>query len=283
MQGFLPDASGFLISGLPSRLFFSEAILTPDERAGASPRGETRSVSFLPPGEPAGSELLPPRTQQALAAFLRAYESDTLRRFSIRLHSNIPPGKGLSSSSTDILSVLRVVNEYLQTGCSTEDLYRIAAGIEPTDPCLSDEIVIFRQNAGCVESSIILPPMDILYFDAGPGREIDTLEVQRTWTPGTGKFFGWLLQKFRLAAETGDYDGLFDSITYSAEYNQTVITLPRFTEYCQLARETKSGLMVAHSGTIVGMLTRPQETSELLARLQTTTAERVYCEQYPSS
>jgi uncharacterized protein involved in propanediol utilization len=263
IQGFLPDAAGFLISGLPSRLFFSEAILTPHESSCAA--------------------LLPPKTQQALAAFVQTYAADTAPRFSIRLCSNIPPGKGLSSSSTDILSVLQVVNEYLQTGCSAEDLYRIAAGIEPTDPCLSEEIVVFRQNEGCVDSFITLPPMDILYFDSGPGREIDTLDVQRTWTPAAGKFFGWLLRKFQLAAAAGDYDTLFDSITCSAEYNQTTIALPRFTEYCQLARETKSGLMVAHSGTIMGLLTRPQQTEELMARLKTTTCEPVYLEKYPSS
>ena len=264
MQGFLPDASGFLISGLPSRLFFSEAILTPDE---------TTRASFLPP-----------KTQQALAAFWQAHDAiPEDNRFSIRLNSNIPPGKGLSSSSTDILSVLHVVNDYCQTGCSTEDLYRIAAGIEPTDPCLSEDIVVFRQNAGSIDSCIALPPMDILYFDAEPDREIDTLEVQRTWTPGTGKFFDWLLQRFRLAATAGDYDTLFDSMTYSAEYNQTTIALPRFEEYLQLAREAKSGLMVAHSGTIMGLLTRPEETRELRARLETATGATIYSEQYPSS
>jgi uncharacterized protein involved in propanediol utilization len=272
MQGFLPDASGFLISGLPSRLFFSEAILTPD------------LTNLSPPGKPTGAALLPPKTQQALAAFRQAYDPDSRgNRFSIRLFSNIAPGKGLSSSSTDILSVLHVVNDYCQTGCSTEDLYHIAAGIEPTDPCLSEDIVVFRQNAGSVDRSISLPPMDIIYFDAAPDREIDTLQVQRTWTPGTGKYFDWLLQQFLIAAAIGDYDTLFDSITHSAEYNQATIALPRFDEYLQLARQTRSGLMVAHSGTIVGLLTRPEETKELRTRLETATAEPIYSEQYPSS
>jgi uncharacterized protein involved in propanediol utilization len=272
MQGFLSDASGFLVSGLPSRLFFSEAVLDVDREDAVLDAGGEKAV-------------LPPKTQKALDIFMRIYSGDTALKgpgFSIRLHSNVPPGKGLSSSSTDILSVLFVVNDYLQANCSTGDLYHIAAAVEPTDPCLSDDIVVFRQHAGVVDSYITLPPMTVLYFDAEPGRQIDTLSVQRTRTPRTGKFYDWLLRRFLQAAGDGDYDTLFDSISYSAEYNQTVIAVPCFGEYLQLARATQSGLMVAHSGTIVGLLTRPQQAAELQARLRTATGQPIYSEQYNS-
>ena len=257
MQGFLPDASSFLVSGLPSRLFFSEAILQP----GGPPH------------------ILPSKARQALDLFLHTYAGN-IEGCTIRLQSNIPPGKGLSSSSTDILSVLHVINDYLQTDRSPDDLYRIAASVEPTDPCLSNDIVVFRQQEGIVDQCISLPPMTVLYFDAEPGRLINTLDVQRPWSAGAGQFFDWLLRRFLQAAETGDYVNLFDSITYSAEYNQTVIALPRFAEYYQLAQQTQSGLMVAHSGTIVGLLTRPERAAELLGRLQTATSEPIYSEPY---
>ncbi len=280
MQGFLPDATGFLVSGLPSRLFFSEAVLDTD----------------------GATTVLPPKTQKALDLFMQTYagggalkapgegmagkdiagECITLKG-SLRLHSNIPPGKGLSSSSTDILSVLSVVDHHLQTGCTPEDLYRIAAAVEPTDPCLSDDIVVFRQHAGIVERCINLPPMAVLYFDSEPGRQIETLDLQRPWTPGTGKFYDWLLRRFLRAVKEGDYEALFESITYSAEYNQTIVSLPRWDEYLRLAQATRSGLMVAHSGTIVGFLTRPRQAAELQARLETATGQPIYSEQYISS
>jgi uncharacterized protein involved in propanediol utilization len=265
MQGFLPDASGFLVSGFASRIFFSEAVLTPGG------------------GDPGEGGSLPAKSRLALATFRDLYETDGVGLFSVRLQSNIPPGKGLSSSSTDILSVLFVVNDYLRAGCRPEELYRIAAAIEPTDPCLSDDVVVFKQHAGIVDRCVSLPPMTILYFDAEPGRQIDTLDVQRPWTPGTGKFYDWLLRRFLQAAKAGDYDTLFDCITYSAEYNQTVIPLAGWDGYLQLARTTQSGLMVAHSGTIVGLLTRPQQAAELRARLQTATSQPIYSEQYISS
>ncbi len=134
IQGILPDASAFLVSGLPSRLFFSEAILEEEE-------GSTHTA-------------LPPKAGQALARFLKQYAPAAVTNLSIRLHSNIPPGKGLSSSSADILGVLSLANDYLEAGCTTEDLYCIAAGVEPTDPCLSEDIVLFRQHTGCIDRSI---------------------------------------------------------------------------------------------------------------------------------
>src|SRR5262249_33671711 len=147
---------------------------------------------------------------------------------------------GLSSSSADILSVLHVVNDYLQTHARPEDLYRIAAAIEPTDPCLSEDIVLFKQRLGVVDRYLLLPPLCVMYFDADPQRRIETTRVRRQWSNGVGTFFGWLLKRFLDAADAGDYTRLFDCISYSAEYNQREVAVPRFGEYLQLAQETKS-------------------------------------------
>ncbi|MBS1665247.1 MAG: hypothetical protein JST68_29650 [Bacteroidetes bacterium] len=254
MQGVLSDSGGFLVSGLPSKLFYTEAILEIE-------------------GEGA---VLPPKAQKALRLFLGEKKLDG----TIRLESNIPPGKGLSSSSTDILSVLFLVNDYLQMGATHEELYRIAAAVEPTDPCLSDDIVVFRQNLGVVGERLKLPPMGILYFDGAPDRQVETLDVQRQWTEGTGRFYDWLLQRLIWAAEAWDYGTIFDCITYSAEYNQTIVPLPCFDRYARLAREEGCGLMVAHSGTIVGLLTKPERLAEMRERLNEVTAEPIYMENY---
>ncbi|HEY6900010.1 MAG TPA: hypothetical protein VI233_05180 [Puia sp.] len=254
MQGYLPDAGGFLVSGLPSNLFYTEAIFDSAGSAAA----------------------LPPKAQKALRLFL----GEKKLNGAIWLESNIPQGKGLSSSSTDILSVLFLVNDYLQIGASQEDLYRIAAAVEPTDPCLSKDITVFRQNLGVVEGRLELPPMGVLYFDAAPDQQVETVEVQRQWTAGTGRFFDWLLQRLIWAAEAWDYGTIFDCITYSAEYNQTVVPIPYFDRYARLAREMGAGLMVAHSGTIVGMLTKPDRLTEMRERLNEVTTEPIYMENY---
>src|ERR1700722_17429592 len=88
MQGVLPDASAFLVSGLPSQRWFSEAVL----RSGA------------------GAGVLPPKAREALGVLERQVGLRLPAGVGIELRSNIPWGKGLSSSSTDVLSVLSVVD-----------------------------------------------------------------------------------------------------------------------------------------------------------------------------
>ena len=243
MQGILPDRSPFLISGLPSRTFFSEAILE-----------DGRDFSSG----------LPPKAQQAVDLFYSICPIPRTTRPGILLRSNIPPGKGLSSSSADILSVLYVLNDHWQMYFSPAQLYSIAARVEPTDPCLSDDTVIFKQQTGITDQVLSLPPLAMIWFDAAPHRQVNTLEVQRLYDQDAPGFFHSLLFKFLQSAAAADYAGLFDCITRSALYNQSIISLPRFGEYYQLAASSQAGLMVAHSGTIIGLLTRPEEAAALI-------------------
>ena len=265
LQGILPDGSHFLVSGLPSRHFFSEAIIE-DAAVRATPADAAMPMTVD----------LPPKASQALYAFLAAHgKRKELSGKAIRLHSNIPPGKGLSSSSTDILSVLSVVNDHLQTGLSEAGLYALAATIEPTDPCLSDDIVLFRQHKGITDCRISLPPVSMIWFDGAPGRKVDTVGFERSYDADAAARFASLLDGFMAAAEQGDYTGLFDGITQSALYNQAILPLPDFDDYHRLAIRTGAGLMVAHSGTIIGLLTRPGEYNALLPAVVSMTAGRL--------
>lgn len=154
----------------------------------------------------------------------------------------------------------------------------LAAKVEPTDPCLSSDIHLFYHQEGIVAQRIGLPPMSLLYFDTGRDLRVDTETVCRPWTPGLGRYYDWLLRKFLGAAEVGDRETLFECITASAEYNQTVVSLPRWEEWLRLATESGSGLMVAHSGTVAGLLTLPERTGRLRARLEAMTGEPVFAE-----
>jgi uncharacterized protein involved in propanediol utilization len=272
MQGILPGASAFLVSGLSSRQWFSEAVLRHAE-----------------PGEAA--KALPPKAMEALAAAERHAGLRLPAEMRLDLQSNIPWGKGLSSSSTDILSVLSVVNICLGAQLSTDALYRIAAAIEPTDPCLSDDIPIFYQHTGGSGGIVDLPPVTLVYFDTAPGTGIDTLAMHRQWPAGAGVFFSWLLKRLVTAAAARDYAAVFESITYSAEYNQLSLPLSGFADLYRLAEDVGAGLMIAHSGTIAGLLTRPEQAAEVMTRLEALVgarqvpgmaAQKVYMEHYSS-
>ncbi len=147
LQGVLSDGSEFLVSGLSSGRLYSEAELSLDLE----------------------SAELPPKAAQALKELLDAVQYCG-KLPPIRLRSNIPKGKGLSSSSADVLAVLSVVNDYLEAGLGPEQLYRLAEKVEPTDPCLSNDIVLFHQHSGITHEVLRLPPMTLLYVDTAPGR-----------------------------------------------------------------------------------------------------------------
>ena len=276
MQGVLPDASAFLVSGLPSQQWFSEAIL---RRGGAAGQrgiagvdpGAMQAPGGVGIGDPGASRhgrALPPKAMEALAELERQVGRRLPKEVEIELQSNIPWGKGLSSSSTDVLSVLSVVNAFLGAGLMPADLYRIAARVEPTDPCLSGDIQVFYQHTGDIGASIDLPSVTLLYFDAAPGGSVDTVAMRRRWPAGAGSFFSWLLHRLVTAAAAGDYKNLFECITHSAEYNQLMLPLPGFAELYRLAEETGSGVVIAHSGTIAGLLTKPEGAARLLPRVE---------------
>jgi L-threonine kinase len=167
-----------------------------------------------------------------------------------------------------VLSVLYAVNGYLQAGFTPEDLYGFAARVEPTDPCLSSDIVLFKQQLGITVTNIHLPPLSLLYFDAAPGIQVDTLDLQRAYPGEASLFFDELLRGFMQAAVEKEYSVLLDCITRSAVYNQTIVALPGFDDYYRLAADVQAGLMVAHSGTIIGLLTRPEQAHPLRQKLE---------------
>lgn len=264
LQGVLPDQSHFLVSGIPSRHFFSEAVLQDNHSAKGMqlPQKASDALQLLLAAYAQGNE------QPRACLDGRQLVDQYLHGKTILLDSNIPTGKGLSSSSTDILSVLYVANDYLQAGFSHYELYTMAASIEPTDPCLSNDIVLFKQQTGITDSIITLPPLVMMYFDSEPSRQINTVQLKREYPKHSTVFFASLLNRFIIAAGQKDYDSLFDCVTQSAVYNQSVISLPCFEEYCRLAAQSNSGVMVAHSGTIIGFVTRPDKWKVLLPEVE---------------
>ena len=242
IQGILPDGSPFLVSGLPSRTLFSEVTL--EEGVGV---------------------VLPPKALRAVEYFQAEYAPHLdLSGLCFRLQTNIPPGKGLSSSSADILGVLSVLNKALQTGLSNAQLYTLAVRIEPTDPCLHEEIVLFRQQEGRAEQLLTLPPLSMVWFDTAPDRQVDTVTLLRSYNKEAPAFFDSLLRSFLQAAAEQDYPVLLDCITQSALYNQSILALPHFEVLYRLALRMKAGLLIAHSGTIAGLLASPDREPELL-------------------
>lgn len=200
-----------------------------------------------------GLEGVPPKARQAVLAFLASHAGrPSLRGLAFRLRSGIPAGKGLGSSSADVLAALSACRQ-LWGGFSREGLYRLAASVEPTDPLLGGGL--FDSRRGIVLQEAALPDHARLWWDADPGRTVDTLAdaAGRPVDPDGPA----LLRRAAWALRRGDLAALSRAATESARRSQARLPRPGFEEAAALARRAGGGVFVGHTGTVMGLLLPP--------------------------
>jgi uncharacterized protein involved in propanediol utilization len=242
LQGILDKNHSFLLSNHSSKYFKTMTVL------------DSNSKTNLP---------LKPKSRQALNLFWSTIEDQSqkadIRSISIIQESNIPEGKGLSSSSADILGVLSALNQFYNTHYSVEKLYQLATQIEPTDPCLHKNPLFFHQNSGEIIEAIELLPYSILYFDSDTDSQIDTLSFSQKvhYSENQTQEFQELIHSIKKATKTKDYELFFYCITKSAIINETILPKKNFPLLLDFASENNCGLFVAHSGTYMGLLIEP--------------------------
>lgn len=178
---------------------------------------------------------------------------------------NFKIGKGLSSSSTDILGILMTLNEIYNAQYSNHFLYKLASQIEPTDPCLNLDSLLFNQKSGEIIDTFAPIPYSMLYFDSDPKMKIDTIKISqnRKYSENQVLEFQNLYSTLKLSAENNDYPTFFECVTKSAVINETILPKKNFTLLLDFAAENKCGLFVAHSGTFMGLLIEPDRLSSI--------------------
>ncbi|MFT7837042.1 kinase [Saccharothrix sp. BKS2] len=173
------------------------------------------------------------------------------------LASRLPEGKGLASSSADLVATARAVAAALGQQLDAVAIEGFLRHIEPTDGVMHDGIVAFyhrevrlRKRLGC------LPVLTIVGVDEGG--QVDTVRHNRVPKPYTARDrqeYAELLEALTDAVRGHDLAAVGAVSTRSAELSTKVRPRPLLAELRRIGDEVDAlGLVIAHSGTVIGVL-----------------------------
>ena len=185
------------------------------------------------------------------------------------LHSSIPEGKGLASSSADLVATARAVLAAVKRSISTRRIGAMLAAIEPTDGVMHQGIVAFDHRRGIHLRTLgRLPALQVVAADQGGC--VDTVAFNRTatgYTAAERRQYAQLLNALAVAVARTDLAAVGAISTRSAALNQDRLPSRNFAGMRRICRDVGGlGLVACHSGTMVGILLDPRD-AEYRSRL----------------
>lgn len=179
----------------------------------------------------------------------------------LELESTIPVGKGLASSSADLVATARALDDCFELHMSAEQMQAFLRQVEPTDGVMYDGVVAFyHRNVALCKHLGYLPELVIVSIDEGG--EVDTLEFNKQPKPfleHEKKEYDWLLEKITYAINEQDLRAIGEVAQRSAILNQRLHKkhyLEQVIEICQ--KVDGFGVVAAHSGPCLGILLSPE-------------------------
>jgi uncharacterized protein involved in propanediol utilization len=191
------------------------------------------------------------------------------------LRSDIPPGWGFGSSTSDVVAAFQAVFSALRMEVSEQTLARLAVKAEKASDStiFTKNAVLFAHREGEVLQDLggELPECDVLGFNTDvSGAGIDTLKhPPARYTPQEIDTFGDLVKRMRSAIQRQDVYLMAHVATTCARINQTYLPKPRFEHIEGVMNYAGAiGIQIAHSGTVVGLLfdSRDAQKSTRLAQ-----------------
>lgn len=242
LQGVLPEDRHFLVT-LPIRRF-STAVFTPLPAAG--------DVVIVPAHKA--------KSQRLARRILDYFQLPPGGRLAI--DTDLPEGKGFASSSADLVATARAIERYAGRPLPSICLYQFLAEIEPSDGVMHPGITLFYHREVQLGAELgMLPPLAIVSIDEGG--EIDTIEFNKArpaYRRELKQRYRDLLDDLVVAVEQQDLAHVGAIATMSARLHQPFHpkrTLDCMIELCGAEEVHGLGVVIAHSGTLVGILLAP--------------------------
>lgn len=176
----------------------------------------------------------------------------------LEIASDVPLGRGLGSSTSDVLAAIWAVADSFGLVLSPVGVARLAVEAETaSDSLMFDRgAVLFAHREGTLieDFGADLPPLHVLGF--GTGGSVDTLAYQPArYTEQELDVFGELRAKLRQALAARDCALMGQVATASTWINQKHLPIPHLDEVCAVAADVGAlGVQTAHSGNVAGIL-----------------------------
>lgn len=205
--------------------------------------------------EPASREKARRAAELTIKAFGRPGTGGNLA-----IDSNIPIGRGMGSSTADVLASIQAVLDWLGIDAATDDVMHIAVSAETAcdSTLFKQQAALFAHRDGVVMECFRrpLPPIDFISIDTTPDMTVDTLEFEPARYDALEiETFRPLRSLLRTAIKNGDARMLGRVATASARINERFLPKPRLKEIEMIGtRFDAIGIQVAHSGTVVGLM-----------------------------
>ncbi|GAB3460711.1 kinase [Actinophytocola sediminis] len=175
----------------------------------------------------------------------------------LELSGGLPEGKGLASSSADLVATARAVAAAVGTTFDDEAIESLLRRIEPSDGVMYDGVVAFYHREVRLHSWLgTLPPLAIVAHDEGG--QVDTVDLNRVPKPfgaADRREYGRLLAGMTEAVRAGHLPEIGRIATRSALLNARLRPRPGLRTLQGVCAEVAGfGLVLAHSGTMLGIL-----------------------------
>ena len=174
----------------------------------------------------------------------------------LRVVSGVAEGKGLASSSADVVASLRALADACAIAMSTDELLDIVRQIEPTDGVMYEEAVAFFHRRVELRHVIgALPRLCILAVDEGG--MIDTISYNRQvfdFSPDEMEKYAELLQEITSAIRERDVRKIGRLATASTRLHQRRNYKHSLEKIESIMRHHGAdGIVNCHSGTFIGL------------------------------
>lgn len=215
------------------------------------------------------------KTKLTAINYLKRYKSVRSFNLKINLDSNIPEGKGMGSSTADIMATIRALDKLV--GIKTTFQERIDLLLKVEKACDSTVLEnfegLFAQREGKIIHSFSnsLPPISILGVDLMPDENVITDKLPLpAYSLNEINDFNELFWKLNEAVYRKDVLGIANVATESALLNQKFYPKKNFDLFLEFAKEYSSlGVIISHSGTIAGLIYDKSLEQNLMTEMHT--------------